>query len=392
MNKLIIIKYGELSTKKDNISFFLKTLKNNVVRTLGDVEYKIKYDFGRMFIETDDIDLVFEKLKSVFGIHEIIIGFKFDSNDKDDICKSVLDVLLDKMNFSTFKVQTKRADKTYSISSMDLSRYVGSFLLKNIPDISVSVNNPDILVNIEIRSDYVYIYYDRYRGLGGYPVGTQGKSLLMLSGGIDSPVAGYLAIKRGISLDCIYFDSPPHTSEDALNKVLMLSDSLSKYDPNIGVYIVNFTKVQEEILKKIPHEYLITIMRRMMYRISEKLALRKKFHTIINGESIGQVASQTLTSMKCINSVISLPVIRPVACFDKLEIIEISKKIGTYDTSILPFDDCCTIFVPKHPVINPNIRTCLEYEQLIDVDTLVLEVVNSAVYKKIEKNTFDDLL
>lgn len=391
MKKIIIIKYGELSTKKGNMAYFLKTLKNNIKKSLSGIDNEIFYDYGRMFIETSEFDKTIEKLKSTFGIHEINVGYKIETNDIDEICASVINNLKEK-SFKTFKVETKRSYKPYPMLSTDVSRKVGGYILKNIDNISVDVKTPEVLVNIEIRKDACVYYFDKIKGLGGYPVGTQGKSLLMLSGGIDSPVAGYLAIKRGISLDAIYFDSPPHTSQRAKDKVLSLANTLKKYDPNIGVYVIYFTKIQEEILKNIPHEYLITIMRRLMYRISEQLANKKRMHTIINGESIGQVASQTLTSMKCINAVVKLPVIRPVACFDKLEIIELSKKINTYDISIEPYEDCCTIFVPKHPVINPSIKVCEDYEKLIDIDSLVKQAVESAEYIKNFEENFEDIL
>ena len=391
MEKIIIIKYGELSTKKDNMNYFIKVLKENIEKSLKNIEHSIKYDKGRMFISCKDINKTIAKLKKVFGIHEINIGYKIEGNELDFISKSILEKLANK-EFSTFKVETKRNFKSYPLISTEISKKIGGDILRNIDNIKVDVKNPELLINVEIRSNETLFYFNKIKGLGGYPVGTQGKSLLMLSGGIDSPVAGYLAIKRGISIDCVYFDSPPHTSQKAKDKVFALAKILQEYNPSLGVYTVNFTEIQETILKNIPHEYLITIMRRMMYRISEILANRKKMHTIVNGESIGQVASQTLTSMKCINEAISLPVIRPVACYDKLEIIDISKKIGTYETSILPFEDCCTIFVPKHPVINPNLKTCYEYEKLINYEDLIYKAVKEAVYTKNFDEFFDDLL
>ncbi len=392
MKKIIIIKYGELSTKGDNISFFLKKLKNNIELKLEDIDANINYDHGRMFIDTNEFDKVLDVLNKTFGIHEINIGYMLDNNNLDDIKNNIIDKLKEK-EFKTFKVETKRNYKEYPMKSMDISRSVGGHILKNIDNIKVDVHTPEVLVNVEVRKDISLFYFDKIKGLGGYPVGTQGKSLLMLSGGIDSPVAGYLAIKRGISLDCIYFDSPPHTSEKAKDKVKRLASVLKEYDPKVGVHVINLTKIQESILKNIPHEYLITIMRRMMYRISERIALRNKCHVLINGESIGQVASQTLTSMKCINEVIKMPVIRPVACLDKLEIIEISKKIGTYDISIEPFEDCCTIFVPKHPVINPDINLAREYEKLIDFEEMIKEAVYTSEYIKLNNiNKFENLL
>ena len=393
MEKIIIIKYGELSTKKDNINYFLSCLKDNIINSVG--KYNIKFDRGRMFIQTDNsnYDEIVSKLQNVFGIHEINLGYKIDSNDINDIENNLLNLLKDK-SFKTFKVETKRSYKNYSMNSMEISRYLGGVVLKNFNDIKVDVHNPELLINIEVRSDNAYIYFDKIAGIGGYPVGSLGKGMLMLSGGIDSPVSGYLALKRGVRIEGIYFESPPHTSEAAKNKVLELTRILTKYSGYVKLHIVNFTNIQESIYKNIPHEYLITIMRRMMYRISERIAKRSNAKVIINGESIGQVASQTLTSMLAINSVINMPVIRPVACLDKLEIIDIAKKIGTYETSILPYEDCCTIFVPEHPVINPTIEKCVEYEKLIDVDGLINEAVNNAEVIKVEnkKDDFGDVL
>jgi len=239
---------------------------------------------------------------------------------------------------------------------MDFSKRIGALILKNIPNIKVDVHNPEYLLRIEIRHDYTYIYEKEIKALGGYPVGIAGKGLLMLSGGIDSPVAGYLAMKRGIKLECIYFESPPHTSIAAKNKVKKLVSILNTYQASIKLHIINFTEIQEAIYKNINPEYMITIMRRMMYRISEKVLHENNCLVLINGESVGQVASQTLTSMSVINNVTTTPVIRPVACLDKLEIIDIAKRINTYETSILPYEDCCTIFLPKHPVINPKLE------------------------------------
>lgn len=398
MEKLIMLKYGELSTKKKNIGYFLNTLKNNIKFALKDYNAIVEFDKSRMFILVDEeyFDLVIERLKKVFGLHEITISYKFTNRDIESIKDSVLDLVKEK-DFKTFKVSTKRSDKKYKLKSMEISRVVGAHILKNINNIKVDVNNPEIEINIEIRTNAVYVYFEHIKALGGYPVGALGKGLLMLSGGIDSPVAGYLAIKRGIKLECIYFESPPHTSIEAKNKVLSLAKKLALYNNDIKVHVVNFTNIQEAIYKNIPHEYLITIMRRMMYRISAIISKKVNGHIIVNGESIGQVASQTLTSMSVINEVVKIPVIRPVACFDKLEIIDIAKKIDTYDTSILPYEDCCTIFVPDHPVINPEHKKCEEYEKLINYEDLIYEAIkNHEVLKLSSKDSinkeFKDLL
>ena len=397
MEKLIMVKYGELSTKKANINLFLNQLKKNISFALRDMDVLIKFDKGRMFItlNKDNFDEVSASLKNVFGIHEYDIAYKLQDKDFDEISKVVLDLVKGK-EFKTFKVLTKRSDKTYPIESMEFSRKIGGVLLKNIEDIKVDVHNPELLVNIEIRIDGVYIYFNSEKGIGGYPVGVLGKGLLMLSGGIDSPVAGYLAIKRGVKLEALYFESPPHTSLEAKNKVLELARKLALYNNDIKVHIINFTEIQQAILQNCPHEYLITIMRRMMYRISEIIARNNRAKVIVNGESIGQVASQTLTSMNVINEVVRIPVIRPVACFDKLEIIDLAKKIGTYETSILPFEDCCTIFVPDHPVINPEFDKAREYEKLIPYEEMIYKAIKGheviKVSVKEEKEEFADLL
>lgn len=392
MKKLIIIKYGELTTKHDNINYFIKTLKNNLDESLKNIEHNIIFDRGRMYIETNSFDEVLEVVKRTFGIHEINIGYEFDNNNLDNLKDNLIKLLQDK-EFNTFKVITKRADKNYPLDSMEISRILGGVVLKNFNNKKVDVKNPELEINVEIRFNKAYIYFEKIKGIGGYPVGTLGKGILMLSGGIDSPVAGYLAMKRGIRLECIYFDSPPHTSIEAKNKVLDLATTLSNYSNYIKVHVIHFTDIQEAIYKNCPKEYMITIMRRMMYRISEKLAYRTNAKCIVNGESVGQVASQTLTSMMAINEVIKIPVIRPVACFDKLDIIDISKKINTYDISIRPFEDCCTIFVPDHPVINPEINKARLYEQSFDYETLIKEAIkNEEIIKLPLENKYTDIL
>ncbi|MDO4341321.1 MAG: tRNA uracil 4-sulfurtransferase ThiI [bacterium] len=393
MEKIIIIKYGELTTKKDNINYFINALRDNIKKSLKDIDNKIIYDHGRMFIETSDYENVLNILKKTFGIHEINIGYKLKTNSLEEINAELLNLLKDK-EFKTFKVTTKRSDKSYPINSMEISKKVGGTILKNIPNIEVDVHNPNLEINIEIRKNEAYIYFEKIKGIGGYPVGTLGKGMLMLSGGIDSPVAGYLAMKRGIKLECIYFDSPPHTSKEALNKVKELASILSTYQNDIKLHIIHFTEIQEQIYKNCPKEYMITIMRRQMYRIAELLARRENCKCIINGESIGQVASQTLTSISTINEVITTPVIRPVCCLDKLEIIDIAKKIDTYETSILPYEDCCTIFVPEHPVINPERKLARTYEEAFDFRTLNLQSVKNKNTIKLpeEKSEFSNIL
>lgn len=391
MEKLILIKYGELTTKKDNRKFFVKTLENNIKNKLKNYQIEIESSMSRMYItynELDELEII-ENLKKIFGIHSIVICDKVNTNE-DEIKNKVLEILKDKQ-FKTFKISTKRSDKTFEHTSMEFNNIIGGLVLKNF-ECKVDVHNPELNQEIEIRKEGTFIYNEEIKGLGGYPVGIQGKGLLMLSGGIDSPVAGYLALKRGVNIECLYFESPPHTSLNAKNKVLKLAEILNEYSGNIKVHVVPFTKIQEEIYKNIPGNYNITIMRRMMYRIAERFSKRRNCKIIINGESIGQVASQTLNSMVVINNVTNMPVIRPVACLDKLEIIEISKSINTYETSILPYEDCCTIFVPKHPIINPSLETALEYEKLINYEELINECIKNIETINIKKEEQDELL
>ena len=386
MERIILIKYGELTTKKANRNLFIARIYEQMRELLTNYDVKIIKNRVRMFIECNDenLDEVVNIVKNIFGIHSIVIAYKVKTDIKD-IEKNVLDIVKN-IEFKTFKVETDRADKSFPIPSMEFSKNIGALILKNIPNIKVDVHSPDYLLKIEIRDDYTYIYSKEIPGLGGYPVGIAGKGLLMLSGGIDSPVAGYMAMKRGIKLECIYFESPPHTSPAAKEKVKKLVSILNNYQASIKLHVINFTEIQEAIYKNMNPEYMITIMRRMMYRISEKVMHERNALVLVNGESVGQVASQTLTSIGVINSVTNIPVIRPVACLDKLEIIDIAKKIGTYETSILPYEDCCTIFLPKHPVINPKLDKAIEYENSIDYETMIDNAVKNKETICIELN------
>ena len=378
MKKIILIKFGELTTKKSNRMTFVNLLENNIKVMLKNYEIKIIKNRVRMFIEVindNDFEIIVEKLKKVFGIHSIVICYEVDTNI-DTIKENCLNISKD-INFKTFKVETKRSNKQFPISSMEFNNIIGGLLLKNIQNIKVDVHNPEYILKIEIRDSKTYIYSKEIAGIGGYPVGVQGKGLLMLSGGIDSPVAGYMAMKRGVKIECVYFESPPHTSLMARNKVIDLVKKLCDYQGEIKLHIIKFTDIQENIYRNINADYMITIMRRMMYRISTNIMDKRNCKVLINGESIGQVASQTLTSMRVINDVTNYPVIRPVACLDKIEIIEISKKIGTYDISILPYEDCCTIFLPKHPVINPNLDLAIKYENSFDYNVLLEDAIKN---------------
>ena len=358
-----------------------------------------------MYIEYNSIneDVVLKRIGEVFGIHAYSVAYKTntDISDIETTIKECLDANIINLNnkddrIVTFKVETKRSFKNFIKDSMECNNTFGGFVLKNYKNFKVDVHNPEVVIHVEIRENYSYVYLNEYKGIGGYPVGTLGKGLLMLSGGIDSPVAGYLALKRGIKLDLVYFEAIPHTSLEARNKVIELSKKLSVYGGSMRLIIVPFTKLQESIYKNVSGNYSITIMRRMMYRIMEKLTSRFKGLVIINGESIGQVASQTLTSMAVINNVTNVPVIRPVACFDKLEIIDISKKIDTYDISILPYEDCCTVFVPRHPVINPVLTECIKMESTFDYEKMIDEILDNLkvidITSDMDDNKYSDIL
>lgn len=389
MEKILMIKYAELTTKKGNRNYFINTLEKNINSSLSDINIKIIKDYYRMFIISNEYEEVINRLKNVCGIYELVPTIYSEDSSINNICE--MSKTLIKEN-TTFKVVTNRSDKTYPINSMEVSRQVGAYLLKNISNLKVDVHKPNITINIEIRKEGVYLYTDSIKGMGGYPTGTLGKALLMLSGGIDSIVAGYLTMKRGVKLDFVYFESLPHTSLEAREKVISLAKILKKYGNTGKLYVVPFTKIQESIYKELDPTYMITIMRRQMYRIAERLATLTNSNAIINGESIGQVASQTLTSIKAVNDVTNYPIIRPLAAYDKLEIIDISKKIGSYDISILPYEDCCTIFVPPHPVINPSVEYARNLESKLDPSLIGEALHNILTIKLDDKKEENDYL
>lgn len=371
MDRVILIKYGELSTKKGNRNFFINVLYNNVKNKLKNFDVKISKDRARMYIEfrEDELKNIENCIDKIFGIHKYHIAYIVDTNI-EAIKNKTLEVVKN-LDFKSFKVETKRSFKGFPTDSLETSKIVGGHILKNVDHITVDVHHPELLVQVEIREKNSFVYLNDYQGSGGYPVGTQPKGFLMLSGGIDSPVAGYLAMKRGMKLEAVYFEAIPHTSLEARNKVITLTKKLASYTDSINLHVVNFTQIQEAIYKNCRGDYCITIMRRMMYRIMERIVRERGGYVIVNGESIGQVASQTLVSMSVINEVTNVPVIRPVACLDKLEIIDISKKIDTYETSILPYEDCCTVFVPKHPVINPKLSVAVTEENKFDYQSMI---------------------
>lgn len=389
MKKVIMVKYAELTTKKDNRNFFINTLVKNVNASLDGLNPVISKDYFRMFISVND-DLILDavnRLCSVFGILEVCVCYFSEDKDIQNICEISKSLVSEN---ETFKVVTNRSDKSYSVKSMDVSRLVGAFILKNVKGMKVDVHSPKVFINVEIRKEGIYVYTNGFKGIGGYPTGTLGKALLMLSGGIDSVVAGYLTMKRGVKLDFLYFESLPHTSLEAREKVKSLAAVLKRYGNTGKLYVVPFTKIQESIYRDMDNDYMITLMRRQMYRIAERVAKQKKCLAIVNGESIGQVASQTLTSINVVNDVTNFPIIRPLASFDKVDIMDIARKIGSYDISILPYEDCCTIFVPVHPVINPNLNHAMCEEEKMDFSLLDDAIRNILVIDINEDNIKDE--
>lgn len=373
----IMLRFGELSTKGRNKKDFIRQLGNNVQNALKEFKnltYQIRMDHIYIKLNNEDFDPIIARLKEVSGIYSFSLVLK-TSVDIDNLQKVCLDILK-KESKHTFKIKAKRANKNYPIISDEINRLIAAYVLKN-SNYKVDVHNPDVLVSITIREDAAYIFTKDIIGAGGYPLGVGGKAMMMMSGGIDSPVAAYLLMKRGVTIECIHFAAPPYTNAAVIDKIQDICKELTRYQSKIKVHIVPFTHLQEEIYKHSNESYAITIMRRMMYRISEKLA--KKYHclAIANGESIGQVASQTLASMNVINRVINTTVIRPLAIFDKTEIIKIAQKLNTYDISIRPYEDCCTIFTPHNPKTAPRDDMVENFESKFDFETLVDECVKN---------------
>lgn len=376
----ILIRFGELTTKGKNRKLFTQKLLKNTKEILTEfkgLEYELKHD--RMYVILHDHDhvAVCQKLQTVFGIYSFSVAYKTEK-DIEKVKEAVVDII-NKSTLTTFKINTKRSDKNYPSTSGDLNRDIATYVFHHANrELKVDVKNPEMLITVEIRTDAFYVMDNVIRGAGGYPVGVGGKALLMLSGGIDSPVAGYLTLKRGVDIECIHYASPPYTNPQAREKVLDLVDTLRHFTHGkIRVHIIHFTKLQLAVYDHCDESYAMTVMRRMMYRIGEKVAQKNHCLALVNGESIGQVASQTLNSMQVINEVIKIPVLRPVVCLDKLEIIDIAQKIGTYDISIRPHEDCCTIFTPKAPATKPKSYKAENFENAFDFEALVEECVDT---------------
>lgn len=383
MYKAFLIKYGEIGTKGKNRYLFEDALCRQIRRALKKVEgeFVVSKEQGRVYVESNgdfDYEAAVKALKTVFGIIWICPMVQIEDNGFDDLAANVVDYVNNvygEKNF-TFKVKSRRARKDYPMASMEINANIGEKILDNCPNVTVDVHNPDVEINIEVRNK-INIYSEFIKGPGGMPVGTNGKATLLLSGGIDSPVAGYMIAKRGVTIDAVYFHAPPYTSERAKQKVVDLAKLVAVYAGPIKLHIVNFTDIQLYIYDQCPHDELTIIMRRYMMKIAEHFAYENDSLGLITGESIGQVASQTMHSLAVTNEVCTLPVLRPLIGYDKQEIINISEQIGTFETSILPFEDCCTIFVAKHPVTKPNLKAIKRSE--VKLNEKIDEMVKTAI-------------
>ena len=386
----IMVRFGELSTKGKNKYEFIKVLAKNIKGALSDfkdIEIISRFDHIYVKLNDNDPDKIIEILQDVSGIQGLSLVL-LTNEDIDNLRKVCLE-LVQQEKGTTFKVHAKRANKKYPLISDQINREIAKVILQNT-DLKVDVHNPDIMVSIEIREEGAYVFTHTYKGAGGYPLGVGGKIMHMLSGGIDSPVAAYLLMKRGIKIECIHFASPPYTNAGVIEKLKDLLGKLNKYQPEIRLNIIPFTKLQEEIYAQSDESYAITLMRRMMFRLADKLAKRRHCLAISSGESVGQVASQTLDSMNVINAVTNMPVLRPVVTYDKTDIIELARKIDTFDISIRPFEDCCTIFAPKNPKTRPSMDEVLKFEEKWDYNKMIDEALDNVevIYIKKENDLF----
>ena len=376
---VIIIRYAEIYLKKKNRGYFERIFRNNIEAALKGIPHKLTTAAGRYYLEDfaeEDIEELLARLKKVFGIHTMSVGRRVRS-DMDEIFRAALSVCREN---GSFKVETHRADKTFPLNSMEVSREIGGRLLSARKNLTVDVHDPDFYVYLDLREDgTTLVFSEFFDGAGGMPVGSAGKGLLMLSGGIDSPVAGYMMAKRGMHVHCLHFHSYPYTNMQAREKVEELARILSGYTGGMTLHVVSVTHIQEAIHKHCPAEMMITLLRRFMMRIAERLAEQVGGQCIITGESLGQVASQTIEGMTSSGSVVeNLPILRPLVGFDKTEIIERAREIGTFETSIQPYEDCCTVFLPKHPLIRPKMGDVLRAEQKLDVEALLEEAMLSS--------------
>ncbi|MFL0248223.1 tRNA uracil 4-sulfurtransferase ThiI [Candidatus Clostridium stratigraminis] len=375
MRRLLLVKSApEIFLKGLNRNKFEKKLKNNIKKVLEAIDYEFVEDLGRWFIYSEELEEIVDKVTKVFGISEVCIVTEIEAS-MDEIKRQALAEIKD-LKPMNFKVETNRANKTFPMNSMDVSREVGAYILKSIPDLKVKVKDPEFTINIEIRQR-AYVYSKKIKAVGGLPYGMNGSTMLMLSGGIDSPVAGYMMARRGVELSCVYYHSHPYTSERAKEKVKQLAAILSNYTGSTKLYVVPFTDIQMSIIDKCREDELTIIMRRFMMRIACKLADKLNINSVTTGESIGQVASQTMEGLVVSTDLADRPVFRPLIAMDKVDIMEVSRKIGTYETSILPYEDCCTIFVPKHPKTRPELDKMRKAEEVLDIEKLVDAAINN---------------
>lgn len=397
--KQVLVRYGELSTKGRNRQSFIGRLRDNIRQTFSDLEnLHIKSERDRMFLIVEDeseMQQVISRLPNVFGIQSFSPVTESELNIED--MKKTAMSIIEKMDTAgkTFKVSVKRPNKNFPHQKPEIMHEVGSHVLRNFPELSVQMKRPDIELNIEIREKAAYMMAEVIQGAAGLPVGAGGKALLMLSGGIDSPVAGYQMLKRGVRLELIHFFSPPFTNERAKEKVFDLADKLSQFGSSVKLHVIPFTKLQQEVHKQVPDNITMTSTRRMMMRIADKVVNETDSKAIITGESLGQVASQTLESLSAINAVTNTPVLRPLIASDKLEIIGTAQEIGTYDISIRPYEDCCTIFTPANPKTKPKLEKVEYYENFVSFDELIQEAVDQREiikFPRVKQSTFEDLL
>ena len=389
MKTRILIRYGELSTKGRNKKMFTQKLASNIKKALVDFpQVKVIPDYDFMYLDLHEApeEAVIEKVKPIFGIQSISPVYIVEK-DMEVAKKVVLDLLSQEdLEGKTFKIMTRRSDHTFEIDTNQINLFLGDAVLEAFPDIKVQLKQPDITVRIDVRREHLMVSLKTIQGAGGLPVGTSGRVMLMLSGGIDSPVAGYLAMKRGMEIQCVHFASPPYTSPQALEKTKLLAAKIARFGGSIQFLTVPFSRIQEEIKKSVPEAYLMTIMRRFMLRITDQLRENARALAIANGESVGQVASQTLDSMVAINDVTNTPIIRPVATMDKLDIIKVAEEIDTFELSIQPFEDCCTVFAPPSPKTKPKLEKARQYEARLDVEGLIKEAVEGTVIEEITAN------
>ena len=389
MKTRILIRYGELSTKGRNKKMFTQKLASNIKKALVDFpQVKVIPDYDFMYLDLHEApeEAVIEKVKPIFGIQSISPVYIVEK-DMEVAKKVVLDLLSQEdLEGKTFKIMTRRSDHTFEMDTNQINLFLGDAVLEAFPDIKVQLKQPDITVRIDVRREHLMVSLKTIQGAGGLPVGTSGRAMLMLSGGIDSPVAGYLAMKRGMEIQCVHFASPPYTSPQALEKTKLLAAKIARFGGSIQFLTVPFSRIQEEIKKSVPEAYLMTIMRRLMLRITDQLRENARALAIANGESVGQVASQTLDSMVAINDVTNTPIIRPVATMDKLDIIKVAEEIDTFELSIQPFEDCCTVFAPPSPKTKPKLEKARQYEARLDVEGLIKEAVEGTVIEEITAN------